>query len=185
MKSKKEIKKWLLENCVDPLGDLCLSHLDFSDFNGDIYINNMKVKKRLIQNSQEVGDDLFQNRQKVKGDLCQSDNKVNGNLHQDNQIVTEYLSQSSQKVGEHLYQHNQKVEGNLYQNWQEVKGDIIVNDNKFGGSFITQNLKDDEKYEIIGSFTYIVKKEKELTKEEIENLLGYEIKIVEEKRNEK
>lgn len=44
MLSKEEIKKWLLENCVNEYGKLDLSGLDFSDFDGDVYIFGMKVK---------------------------------------------------------------------------------------------------------------------------------------------
>lgn len=37
MKTKEEIKRWLLRHCVDKDGDLDLSCLDFSDFGGDVY----------------------------------------------------------------------------------------------------------------------------------------------------
>lgn len=32
MKTREEIKKWILENCVDGDGDIDLRGLDFSDF---------------------------------------------------------------------------------------------------------------------------------------------------------
>ena len=35
----KEITEWLLENCVGSDGNLVLSNLDFSDFDGDVYIS--------------------------------------------------------------------------------------------------------------------------------------------------
>lgn len=85
--SKKEIKKWLLENCVDEDGDLNLTDLDFSDFDGDIYTSGMKVKQTLYQNFQKVGVDLIQNFQKVNRDLYQSCQKVDGDLWQHSQIV--------------------------------------------------------------------------------------------------
>ena len=72
MKTKKEIKQWLLKNCVDRDGNLDLSSLDFSNFDGDIYISNMKVKNDLIQMYQIVGGDLYQCNQKVKNDLYQT-----------------------------------------------------------------------------------------------------------------
>lgn len=98
MKTKQEIKKWLLKNCINWEGNLDLTDLDFSDFNGDIFISRMKVKRNLIQssqkvsgsliqNSQEVGRNLYQNCQKVKGDLNQNCQNVEGNLEQDNQKV--------------------------------------------------------------------------------------------------
>ena len=65
MKTIKEIRDWLLENAVDDCGDLCLIGLDLSKFDGDVYINYMKVKKSLHQECQKVGEDLFQNGQKV------------------------------------------------------------------------------------------------------------------------
>lgn len=49
MLSKQEIKKWLLENCVNEMGNLDLSGLDFSDFDGNVDISYMKVKLSLSQ----------------------------------------------------------------------------------------------------------------------------------------
>lgn len=102
MLSKQEIKKWLLENCVNEMGNLDLSGLDFSDFDGNVFIEEMKVKKNLIQSNQEVGGFLLQNNQKV-GD---------------------FLDQDHQEVAGNLYQNYLKVSGNLYQLWLEVKGYI-------------------------------------------------------------
>ena len=62
MKTKEEIKKWLLENCIDSDGDLDLSGLDFSDFDGDIDMSYMVVKGNLYQDFQKVKGDLYQNR---------------------------------------------------------------------------------------------------------------------------
>jgi transcription termination factor Rho len=67
MKSKEEVRDWLLENCMDEDGDLDLKNLDFSKFNGDIYISNMKVKNSLFQSCQKVGGRLFQGKQDVTG----------------------------------------------------------------------------------------------------------------------
>ena len=75
MKTKTEIKEWLLENAVDKDGDLMLDYLDFSDFKGDVYIDHMRVKCDLWQNRHEVQGDLMQNHQKVEGDLYNEDNK--------------------------------------------------------------------------------------------------------------
>ena len=83
MISKKEIKKWLLENCVNENGDLDLSHLDFSDFEGNVFICEMKVKKNLGQYKQQVSGNLSQSAQDVKGDLFQSSQIVGGELLQD------------------------------------------------------------------------------------------------------
>ena len=69
MKKKEEIKEWLLANCVDEDGDLDLMNLDFSDFDGDVWLSQMKVKKNLHQDRHEVGEDLNQYCQCVKGNF--------------------------------------------------------------------------------------------------------------------
>ena len=93
MKTKEEIRNWLLENAVDEEGDLMLDYLDFSEFNGDVFIGRMKVK-----------GDLFQSYQEVQGSLSQGDQEVQGNLFQD-----------SQKVQGDLYQRNSRYGGTLYE----------------------------------------------------------------------
>lgn len=99
MKSKEEIKQWLLENCVDKKGNLDLIGLDFSDFEGDVFIGDMRVKKDLYQQYQKVDGHLFQNYQEVGCTLWQDE----------------------QKVGNNLYQCHQNVKGDLWQNEQIVK----------------------------------------------------------------
>lgn len=59
MKSKREIKDWILRNCIDSCGNIDLSYLDFSDFDGNIHINHMKVKHNLSQSNQEVRGRFF------------------------------------------------------------------------------------------------------------------------------
>ena len=98
MLSKKEIRKWLLKNCIDEFGNLDLSGLDFSGFNGNVIIAEMKVKKDLVSNYQNVGGSLFQGYQKVG----------------------RYLFQGDQIVGGHLTQNYQKVKGDIYQNNQSA-----------------------------------------------------------------
>ena len=68
MKNKEEIRDWLLNNCINENGSLNLSGLDFSDFEVDIDISNMKVKGDLYQSYQKVKGDLYQRNQKVEGD---------------------------------------------------------------------------------------------------------------------
>lgn len=64
-KTIDEIRDWLLKNAVDSEGDLNLIGLDFSNFDGDVYIKYMQVKKSLDQSFQRVGNDLFQSNQTV------------------------------------------------------------------------------------------------------------------------
>ena len=116
MLSKKEIRKWLLKNCIDGIGDLNLSGLDFSGFNGDVKISHMKVKRDLVSEYQNVGGSLFQGHQKVGG----------------------HLFQGGQIVGGHLKQNYQKVKGNIYQNNQSA---IKVFQNKNCNSILDNEEK--------------------------------------------
>lgn len=97
MKSKEYIKKWLLKNAVNENGHLDLSYLDFSDFDGDIFINHMKVK-----------GDLWQNFQEVEGDICQGFQTTCGNLYQDCNNVRGDLYQIMQRVNGNFYNHKLK-----------------------------------------------------------------------------
>lgn len=81
MKSTGEIKKWLLENAKDKNGNLNLSCLDFSDFDGDVNISFMRVKRNLHQGCQEVGGFLWQSHQITGGDLYQADQNVGGEFY--------------------------------------------------------------------------------------------------------
>ena len=47
MKTKQEITKWLLENCVNKHGNLDLRDIDLSKFEGNVYITDWKVKKKV------------------------------------------------------------------------------------------------------------------------------------------
>lgn len=76
------LEEYLLEYYVDGWGDLDLTELDFSDFDGDIYISHMSV-----------GGSLIQSNQKVVGDLIQGNNLVKGRLLQD-ESVADYVDQS-------------------------------------------------------------------------------------------
>lgn len=82
MLSKEEIKKWLLENCINEDGNLDLMNLDFSDFNGNVMINCMTVKKDLFQGCQQVQGNLYQSFQIVGRNLYQKFQKVEGRLYQ-------------------------------------------------------------------------------------------------------
>lgn len=99
MKSIGEIKEWLLENAVNDEGDLYLVGLDLSDFDGNVFINYMKVKRSLFQNRQEVGGDLLQNEQ----------------------IVADDLHQDYQTVGEKFYNH--KLNDGEY--WEECNNYVV------------------------------------------------------------
>lgn len=115
MKKIQEIRDWLLKNAVDDEGNLDLSNLDFSDFDGNVFINYMRVKRSLYQNCQEVGDSLLQRNQIVAKNLYQDSQNVGGELLQNNQKVKENLYQSNQTVGKNFYNH--RLKDNEY--WEE------------------------------------------------------------------
>ena len=110
MKKIEEIRDWLLKNAVDNDGDLYLNGLDLSDFDGNVYINYMKVKKKLYQDCQIVGGSLYQD--------CQN---VGENLWQDNQIVGKDLMQQFQNVKGVFYNH--KLNDDEY--WKEEERYVI------------------------------------------------------------
>lgn len=79
----KDLKKIMLDNFVNEYGNLDISGLDFSDFDGNVNISRMKVKGDLFQFNQEVGGHLFQCYQRVGRNLLQDGQKVIGELIQD------------------------------------------------------------------------------------------------------
>ena len=95
---EKEFKKDKGECYLD------LGYLDFSCFDGDVYIGCMKVKKNLFQEEQFVNGDLFQNYQEVAGNLFQDKQDVQGDLWQDCQNVSGDLFQDKQEVDGKIYQ---------------------------------------------------------------------------------
>ena len=76
--SNEELVKFLIENRTDDDGDLDLMDLDFSNFEGNIYISGMMVKKNLNQDNQCVKGNLYQHNQQVEGNLVQYCQKVKG-----------------------------------------------------------------------------------------------------------
>lgn len=84
MRTREEIRDWLLDNAVDEDGDLMLDYLDFSDFAGDVYIRCMKVQGDLYQNYHTVQGGLVQSNQEVQGSLFQGGQEVQGDLYHGN-----------------------------------------------------------------------------------------------------
>ncbi|WP_281512158.1 hypothetical protein [Mammaliicoccus vitulinus] len=91
--TKKDLKIILLDNFVKNYRDgkfyLDLSYLDFSDFDGDVDISEMKVKRDLFQDLQKVQGHLWQDCQKVEGNLYQSCQEVEGDLYSDESKLKE------------------------------------------------------------------------------------------------
>lgn len=82
MKKIEELRNYLLENYVDEDGDLVLNSLDFSDFDGNVYIDGMKVKGDLYQNGHEVQGNLYQSNNEAQGNLHNKNNKYGGDLYE-------------------------------------------------------------------------------------------------------
>ena len=80
MKTIDEIRDYLLENRVDIYGDLDLTGLDFSCFDGDVYIGEMKVKRDLSQSMNKVQGNLYQGYQEVQGDYFSKGIEVKGHI---------------------------------------------------------------------------------------------------------
>ena len=98
MKTREEIKQWLLKNSVDKFGRLDLSGLDFSDFDGDILACHWIVKGSLYQSDHRIGGDLFQDSQVVQGSLLQSEQIVKGSIVQSNQVTGGSIFQQKNQV---------------------------------------------------------------------------------------
>lgn len=105
--NQTQLRDFLLQHCVNERGDLCLNNLDFSEFEGDVDISNMKVKYNLVQNFQRVGGNLAQEDQEVEGNLFQYSQYTKGNLLQHNNFVEGTLYQDSQVARNAIYQHSQ------------------------------------------------------------------------------
>lgn len=82
MKTIEELRNYLLENYVDDDGDLMLNGLDFSDFGGNVYINNMKVKGDLYQSGHDVQGNLYQSNNEAQGNLHNKNNEYGGDLYE-------------------------------------------------------------------------------------------------------
>ena len=108
MKTREEIRDWLLDNAVDEDGDLLLEYLDFSDLAGDVYLTGMKVKGDLCQDSQDVQGNLHQGSQKVQGNYYCSDIKVGGDMYVNDpeKILKEITAEELAEMGYKLEGEN-------------------------------------------------------------------------------
>ena len=110
MKKINELRDYLLENYVDKYGDLKISGLDFSEFDGDIVVSGMKAKGDLVQNNYEVKGSLYQSWHKVGGDLYQSRHKVKGDLTQhEHDVKGNYYSSNINVIGTIIFEEHKKT----------------------------------------------------------------------------
>jgi len=120
--NKKELVQFLIDNFVNADGNLDLMCLDFSNFEGNVFLCGIKTKKDLDLCFCDVGGDLYEDFQTVKGNLNQSGCKVGG-----------YLEQACHEVKGNLFQSFQKVGGCLSQDSQQVVKDLTQTCSKVGG----------------------------------------------------
>ena len=134
----EEVREWLIENRTDGNGDLDLSGLDFSGFEGNVRASGWKVKKSLDQSHQ-----------KVKGDLYQDNHRVEGSLHQGNQqagwmeqgAACQGPTQGERKMtpkekGQFLLKYFKTEDGALELSHVDLsgfKGDVVLEGWKVGG----------------------------------------------------
>ena len=103
-KTIEEIRDYLLENAVDEDGDLMLNGLDFSDFEGDVFIEDLKVKGDLYQDYQKVKGNLYQDDQEVQGNLFHGNSKYGGELieYPYSKILKEITTEELKEMGYEL-----------------------------------------------------------------------------------
>lgn len=101
MKKIEELRNYLLENHVNEYGNLILSSLDFSDFQGNVCIDNMKVKGTLFQHAHEVQGNLYQSGHEVQGDLYNLHSQYGGKLFEtpSTQLLKEITTEELAKLG--------------------------------------------------------------------------------------
>ena len=99
MKSKTEIRNWLLENAVDEYGDLDINGLDFSEFDGDVLIIGMEVKGNVIISGMKTQGNLYQSGHEEEGEYNCEKIKVKGGIYTNEptklqkEITTEELAE--------------------------------------------------------------------------------------------
>jgi len=72
MKTRQEIQKWILENCVDSDGDVMLNELDFGD--KAVYLNRMKSD--IIYQWGHKAKEIFQSKHEAK-EIFQHEHQCN------------------------------------------------------------------------------------------------------------
>lgn len=172
MKTNQEIKEWLLENAVDDEGDLVLTDLDFSDFEGDVLITKMKVKGNLYQFCQEVGGNLYQQYQRVKGDLYQGSQKVEGKLIQtENEQIkkpeeTKALKKEREVVQKDNVRHPRHYENNGYETINVIED--VLNRMQESGNFTAEQM-----FSIGNAIKYITRFPDKNGQEDLNKALNY------------
>lgn len=114
-----KVRDWLLENRIDKDGHLDLRGLDFSEFEGDVYISEMIVKGNLCQNDQYV-----------YGNIYQSYSEAEGILEQRYCSGSEGVDQRGTRTLKDLLTGNSYVRGNLLYEEDNIDGVVAKIENK-------------------------------------------------------
>lgn len=127
MKSKEEIKKWLLENCVDDEG-LNLSGLDFSDFDGNVYFDGVKAKHSIVNSGQEAKYirnnhqkakiDIYNHRQKAS-DIYNNHQEANNTIHSEDQRAVAIIN--DRQNAKRIYNDDQSADEWIANSYQKAK----------------------------------------------------------------
>lgn len=134
----EEVAKWLVKNRTDENGDLDLSCLDFSDFDGNVDISGLKVKCNLCQDTQTVGGSLLQSLQTVGGILRQDGQKVKGRIVYDlDSLNKDFKKMSPAERGEFICQVFAGDDGKIRIDDVDLSssyGDVEINGWKVNGN---------------------------------------------------
>lgn len=118
----KEKGKFLLKYFKDKLGNLDLSRVDLSDFEGNVAINGWKVGQTLFQDHQQVGKSIFQDCQKAGLNVYQDEQKAGGFIKQDEQkapkdepqpVEPDYKAEYK-RMSKELCEANRKIEALMW-----------------------------------------------------------------------
>lgn len=152
-----EVKAWLLENCVNSSGDLDISFLDFSDFDGNIFATNWRAKgdiicdgcttQGFISQSNHVAkqitqtghraDRVLQFRHTTSDSIHQYGHQSGKNIYQDRQVAAGNIVQGKQYSQRHIYQEHQ-IAHTIFQQTHQAQGNIYQDNQLCGGSIYQQ-----------------------------------------------
>ena len=105
MKSRKEISEWILENCVDSVGVVDLSGMNFVDRN--VIISEMKAN--VIYQNRHEANEIWQSQQKAK--------KIYQNYHRAEEVHEgKHTKTDNTFIGKRL-DNGQFTQGYLFEHW--------------------------------------------------------------------
>jgi hypothetical protein len=110
MKTKQEIKEWLLENAVSELGNIDLSGIDF----GDLEVDFSKIKAKYINNGSQKANYIYNSSQEATNYIYNRYQKANY-IYNSSQEATNYIYNGSQEATKYFNTHNAILNGIKYE----------------------------------------------------------------------